>query len=194
MVQVARLILFRGQGHNQSYCQKGHDSNANVSNKVLRFFFYQIGNVSGLTGNPGSPGFPGLKGEPGNPGFAGAPGGPGPQGAPGKSGSQGFHLLTWFVIKTMDDGELASLLPVDDNDSDKCINYLNSKQLLHRYSMDSAPMNSHGRCLLEFCQTSGLLIANGRVGNDRGVGRYTRIDSTGSSVVDYSLVMDFSTF
>ena len=93
------------------------------------------------------------------------------------------------------DGELASLLPIDDNDSDKCIQYLNSKQSLHRYSMDSAPMNSHGRCLLEFCQTSGLLIANGRVGNDRGVGKYT----TGSSVVDYvicspSLMLDFSTF
>ena len=69
------------------------------------------------------------------------------------------------------DGELASLLPIDDNDSDKCKHCLNSKQFLHRYSVDSAPMNSHGRCLLEFCQTSGLFVANGRVGNDRGVGK-----------------------
>lgn len=46
----------------------------------------------------------------------------------------------------------------------------------------------NGRKLLEFCKLNGLRICNGRFGQDRGVGKYTYVGSTGSSVVDYVII------
>ena len=46
-------------------------------------------------------------------------------------------------------------------------------------------MNSHGRDLIEFCKCVGLLIVNGRVGEDRSIGEFSRVDTMGSSLVDY---------
>ena len=59
------------------------------------------------------------------------------------------------------------------------------KNIPDRYSMDNACKNSHGMKLLELCKSTGLLIFNGRLGSDKGKGEYTRIDTTGCSVVDY---------
>ena len=47
--------------------------------------------------------------------------------------------------------------------------------------MDACRMNSHGRDLIEFCKNDGLLIVNGRVGEDRGIDEFTRVDTTGST-------------
>ena len=51
--------------------------------------------------------------------------------------------------------------------------------------MDTCHMNSQGRDLIEFCKCVGLLIVNGRVGEDRGIGEFSRVDRTGSSLVDH---------
>ena len=49
-------------------------------------------------------------------------------------------------------------------------------------------VNSNGRKLLDFCKLNGLRICNGRFGQDKGVGKYTYIGSTGSSVVNYVIM------
>jgi hypothetical protein len=46
-------------------------------------------------------------------------------------------------------------------------------------------MNNNGTLLLDLCKQTGLRIFNGRVGNDKGIGKYTFIGSRGSSLVDY---------
>ena len=58
---------------------------------------------------------------------------------------------------------------------------------LERFSKDKSRANKHGVNLLEFCQTVGLLIINGRLGSDKGIGAFTRVDTTGCSTVDYML-------
>ena len=57
-------------------------------------------------------------------------------------------------------------------------------EFLTRFSQDHV-INSNGRKLLDFCRLNGLRICNGRIGSDSGVGKYTYVGSTGSSVVDY---------
>ena len=39
--------------------------------------------------------------------------------------------------------------------------------------------------MLDFCKETGLRIVNGRVGNDKGIGKCTYVGSAGKSVVDY---------
>ena len=108
----------------------------------------------------------------------------------------GIHVSekTIFIDYNVDDirgsnGDLSLLLP--DNDithtfKDAMIGKLYSRHMLTRYSQDGV-VNAHGKRLLETCISSGLLIMNGRLGYDSGLGGYTRIDSTGKSVVDYML-------
>lgn len=55
---------------------------------------------------------------------------------------------------------------------------------LQRYSMDSGS-NSFGNKLLDMCKGTGLKIANGRLGSDFGLGKYTCFTRNGSSVIDY---------
>ena len=43
--------------------------------------------------------------------------------------------------------------------------------------------NSSGTDLIEFCNETGFVILNGRVGKDKNVGELTRINYNGSSVV-----------
>ena len=65
---------------------------------------------------------------------------------------------------------------------------------LPRFSEDRGLINNNGLLLLEFCEQTGLRIMNGRVDEDKGVGRYTFVGSRGSSVVDYVLsTQDLST-
>ena len=54
---------------------------------------------------------------------------------------------------------------------------------LVRFSQDKN-INTNGRKLLDFCKFNGLRICNGRFWQDKVVGKYTYIGSTGSSVVD----------
>ena len=70
--------------------------------------------------------------------------------------------------------------------------------LIPRFSQDNT-RNTNGRKLLDFCRQNGLRVGNGRVGADKGVGKYTYVGSTGCSVIDYvivnsSLLDVFSTF
>ena len=57
---------------------------------------------------------------------------------------------------------------------------------LARYSEDNI-LNGYGRELLNLCQGSKLRIVNGRVGLDKGIGKYTCFTKRGKSVVDYVL-------
>jgi hypothetical protein len=53
--------------------------------------------------------------------------------------------------------------------------------------------NNYGRRLINLCKTTGLLIGNGRLGSDKGRGRFTCCTQRGKSVVDYVL-LDRSSF
>ena len=58
---------------------------------------------------------------------------------------------------------------------------------LPRFSEDHI-INQNGRKLLEFFISNNLRICNGRVGADKGTGKFTFFGITGCSVVDYVLV------
>ena len=78
---------------------------------------------------------------------------------------------------TDDDTVHISVLPDD---------YVSDTQL-PRFSEDEGHSNSNGHLLLDFCKQTGLRIMNGRVGNDKGVGKYTFVGRRGGSLVDYVL-------
>ena len=56
---------------------------------------------------------------------------------------------------------------------------------LKRCSMDKGRLDNNGTLLLDLCKQTGLRILNGRVGNDKNIGRHTFVGNRGSSVVDY---------
>ena len=64
---------------------------------------------------------------------------------------------------------------------------LHLTKMLNRLPQDKYLMNTHGRRLIDLCISCSLLRLNGRLGSDNGVGAYTRIDTTGKSVVDYMI-------
>ena len=45
--------------------------------------------------------------------------------------------------------------------------------------------NKYGQLLLNFCINTGFKIANWRMLNDNGIGRYTYYSQNGSSTIDY---------
>lgn len=49
-------------------------------------------------------------------------------------------------------------------------------------------VDSHGRKLLDLCKSSGFIIANGRLGDDYGIGEVTYHSTHGVSTVDYLLL------
>ena len=89
-----------------------------------------------------------------------------------------------FISSGGNNGELADILSAN-NAAFHQIDELYTENLLTRYSMDKCHVNLHGRDLLEFCKGAGFLIVNGRIGEDRGIGEFTRVDTTGSNLVDY---------
>ena len=50
---------------------------------------------------------------------------------------------------------------------------------------DNAKVNKHGKDLLSLCKAANLIICNGRLGLDKGVGKFTCFTSRGRGVVDY---------
>ena len=92
-----------------------------------------------------------------------------------------------YIIDELDgsNGDLDNLVPYDSKQSLEIIFDMHCKQQLQRHSVDRKPLNSHGSNLIDLCKSLGLLIVNGRLGEDKGAGGYTRIDTTGCSVVDY---------
>lgn len=53
-------------------------------------------------------------------------------------------------------------------------------------------VNARGRKILDFCSTSGMYIANGRLGEDKNLGEFTCVTSRGSSVVDYLMMNEMT--
>ena len=49
-------------------------------------------------------------------------------------------------------------------------------------------LDNYGRRLLDLCKATDLLIANGRLGDDKDIGEFTCVTSRGRSVVDYLLL------
>ena len=77
-----------------------------------------------------------------------------------------------------------------ENDSDYIVdllpdNYI-TDQALPRYSEDRV-CNDFGNCLLDLCKSTGLRIVNGRVGEDKFIGKVTCVKGNGKSLVDYVL-------
>ena len=83
-------------------------------------------------------------------------------------------------------GDLENLLPPEDKETHGIMEHLFDIDMLNRRSMDGNVVNKHGRQLIEFCKATKMLILNGRLGHDRGIGCFTRDDTTGRSVVDYA--------
>ena len=61
-----------------------------------------------------------------------------------------------------------------------------------RVNKDSV-LDYNGRHILDICQSTGLLIANGRLYNDSNVGKFTFCGHRGQSTVDY-LLLNFEDF
>ena len=85
------------------------------------------------------------------------------------------------------DGLLSELLDDKSYNQAQVYTYLKNNNIVKRYSLDRRPPNRHGSRLIELCKTSNMFILNGRRDCDYGVGKYTRVDVTGSSVIDYVL-------
>ena len=85
------------------------------------------------------------------------------------------------------DGDLDNLVPLNHSFRHQVIESMYAAGKLPRFSMDKAPMNKYGSRLIEFCKVTDMLIFNGRLGDDFGVGEFTRDDTTGRSVVDYAI-------
>ena len=64
-----------------------------------------------------------------------------------------------------------------------CSNILADSQ---RYNMDSKA-NTYGKLLLELCKNTGLIIANGRIYQDKHRCSFTYYNRNGKSVIDYML-------
>ena len=123
-----------------------------------------------------------------------------------------FNLLYQQILKVPDDSDIAlcgdfnartgitpdfslhfngsnaglnQLLPPDDFGVYQLINEMCQRGTLTRASRDKTIVNRHGIHLLELCKSACMLILNGRLGRDKGIGEFTRDDTTGKSVVDY---------
>ena len=51
-------------------------------------------------------------------------------------------------------------------------------------------INKYGRSLLNFCINTELKIANGRMFDDKGIGRYTYYSPMGASTIDYMILRE----
>ena len=61
--------------------------------------------------------------------------------------------------------------------------------LIERYSQDKRPLNSNGRELINTCKSANIMILNSRFGQDKGIGKFTRIcdQKQEYGVLDYML-------
>ena len=75
---------------------------------------------------------------------------------------------------------------------DQNLAVVNTRDIPTRVNKDII-IDYNGRCLLELCQATGLLLANGRLLNDRDNGKFTFCSRQGHSTVDYLLLI-FSDF
>ena len=82
-------------------------------------------------------------------------------------------------------GNLKDFIDGNENDFSGDVRMTDSMEALHieqnRFNMDKT-FNAFGRNLIDMCASQSLLILNGRVGGDKGVGKFT---CKNASVVDY---------
>ena len=81
--------------------------------------------------------------------------------------------------------EIDDIVKNTNNERLQLINCMYEDHRLDMFSEDMRPMNNNGRLLLDVCKISGLIIVNGRLGDDKGIGRATRVMGDHSTVVDY---------
>ena len=55
-------------------------------------------------------------------------------------------------------------------------------------SNEDKVINKYGQLLLKFCINTGFKLANGRMCNDNGIGRFTYYSPNGSSTIDYLIL------
>ena len=55
-------------------------------------------------------------------------------------------------------------------------------------SNEDKVITKYGQLLLTFCKNTGFKIANGRMFNDNGIGRFTYYSPNGSSTIDYLIL------
>ena len=84
------------------------------------------------------------------------------------------------------DGDLPTLKSVGNKWS-TLIREMAKNNKLTRYSDDKSRVNRHGTYLLEMCKSVDMLIINGRLGRDKCIGDFIRVDTTGCSTVDYMI-------
>ena len=92
-----------------------------------------------------------------------------------------YHNYDW---RTGND-EIDDIVNNTNNERLRLINCMYEDNHLDRFSEDMRPVNNNGRLLLDICKIPGLVIVNGRLGDDKGICRATRIMGEQSSVVDY---------
>ena len=63
-----------------------------------------------------------------------------------------------------------------------------AKNPLERFLQDQWNEDNYGKMLLELCKAADMLILNGKLGADKGIGRCTRMADNSASVVDYDIV------
>ena len=97
------------------------------------------------------------------------------------------NVLPEFDIETSygSEGDLANLLPRDIHKSCDNIQKLFNTGRVARFSKDFRPANVQGLQLNDLCKDTGLLIMNGRLGMDKGIGGYTRMGVGERGIVDY---------
>ena len=86
------------------------------------------------------------------------------------------------------DGELTDYLCNINSERSTKIFAMMEKNPLERFSQDRRNVDNYGKLLLKLCKAVGMLILNGRLGADKGIGRYTRMADNSASVVDYVIV------
>lgn len=111
-----------------------------------------------------------------------------------------YELLEQGVLRYRDQGKLfiaadfnartgteSDLLNFDKYLDDEALyGSIDKNTITTRANKDSVS-DTCGRRLLSFCQTTDLLIANGRFGEDRNLGQFTFVSHNGLSTVDYLL-------
>ena len=68
--------------------------------------------------------------------------------------------------------------------------YDNNINVLNERCNEDGVINKYGRSLLNFCINTELKIANGRMFDDKGIGRYTYYSPMGASTIDYMILRE----
>ena len=87
------------------------------------------------------------------------------------------------------DGDFSPLLDIDATEGSRVNSYLMRNDMQSSSSMYGNTTNKHGLELIDSFKTCNMFIMNGRCGADQGVGKYTRVNPSGSSVIYYVFAM-----